>query len=230
MRQPRRHAGAASLVGVASERLRGLEELAGVLLAEEPCEVDRAREAEDDRLLGGHGYSGDLLVGEGRQTPEPGRVLVERVDRRGQEREEEAERAHEHESREQIDRLLARALAPLQDGPPEEHTGGEVEGVLEVEQRVRVAEGGVVQPGDVPYVVRRQPREQGDGGRYAVRQAVGAPRRDSQHGERGRPLGDDDVLEQVSAQEVVARKLSERAYERGEQERERDAEAGSPPA
>jgi hypothetical protein len=137
----------------------------GLLLREEAEEVDREDREEDDRLLDRHRHAGDLLVDVGREPPEPAAVDVPVVDRLGQERQEQSDRACEDESEEEVEgpgRVREPLRRLLEDRPPEERSGCEVADVLEVEERVML-ECGVVESGQVPEEVGRKPERQGDG-------------------------------------------------------------------
>ena len=90
--------------------------------------------------------------------------------------------------------------------------------MFEREQGRRLSEGGVVERRDVPHRVRPDPDGQSD-----VRpceypddprpcEALGESRRDTEHEQERRPLGEHDVLEQVRPHEVVARERVERRH------------------
>ena len=111
----------------------------------------------------------------------------------------------------------------LEDGPPEQRAGHEVHRVLEVEECRRVLERRVVGGRQVPGEVDEQPEAKRDrrtgqlpDGRDAP-EPLGDGRRDAEHEQRRRPLGEDDVLEQVHREQVVAQ-CFERGDRGGEQE------------
>jgi hypothetical protein len=121
----------------------------------------------------------------------------------------------------------------LEDRPPEERPGCEVADVLEVEERV-VLEGGVIESREVPYEVRRKPEPEGDG--WASKQS---DRRDSadrgsqsrgkaEDEQRRRPLGQDDVLEQMRREQVEGQRV-ERRDRGGKEEQAPGGEGGKAP-
>src|SRR4029450_12285077 len=117
-----------------------------VLLGHEAHEEEREETEEDDRLAHGHERPADLLVLERGDPPEARRLDVRVVERRGEEREDEPERAREDECGEEVRRLAARRQVPrlvLEDGPPQEEAGDEVARVLEIEHE-SVSERGLV--------------------------------------------------------------------------------------
>ncbi len=135
------------------------------------------------------------------------------VERGGEECEQEPERAREDEGGEEIRGLAAGWEVPglvLEDRPPEANADDHVAQVLQVEEKA-VVEGGLVGEWDVPEGVRREPERQGDErARQRARDAGAArPTRDPgaepEDEERGRPLREDDVLEEVGGDEVVDR-------------------------
>ena len=183
---------------------------------------------------------GELLVLERGQAPEPlGRVDVEVVDRVGDERDDEPDRGAEDEGGEDDrgSRTVAEAVGlVLDDAPPHRDAGREVERVLEVEQRVRVLERGVVEPRQVPEHVVREPDgerdervdERTNDRRTSERRRE--RRREPEHDEERRPLRENDVLEQVDDEQVVHRKRLDRCDRDGEDEHHRGDEAGDPEA
>jgi hypothetical protein len=108
--------------------------------------------------------------------------------------------------------------------------------VLEVEERGLVAEGGVVREGEVPREVGGEPDGERDGRpRQAprtgnARDRAGDGRWEPEHAERGRPLGEDDVLEQVRRQQVVEGDRLERRDRDREDQCEPGKKGGRPPA
>ncbi len=113
--------------------------------------------------------------------------------------------------------------------------GDEVHRVLEVEERARVLERRVVDPGQVPDHVVREPERERDG-RMGERAdgAVAGDRcgergRDREHDEKRRPLGEHDVLQQMHRQEVVHPERVDRRHADREQHRHRAEEARDPP-
>ena len=113
----------------------------------------------------------------------------------------------------------------LEDRPPEAEADGHVAQVLQVEEKA-VVEGGLVGEWDVPEGVRREPERQGDErARQRARDAgprdpPGHPGAEPEYEERGRPLGEDDVLEEVGGNEVVDRDRGHWAGHRDEGENE----------
>ena len=107
--------------------------------------------------------------------------------------------------------------------------------MLEVEERVRVLERGVVEPREVPDHVVREPERERDGGvgeqrdRARARDRRGERGRDPEHDEERRPLGEDDVLEQVHGEEVVHAERVDRRDADREEEHHRPEEAGDAP-
>src|SRR4051812_22538163 len=97
------------------------------LAGQEAEEIPGADCEEDDRLLERHRRPSDLLIRQRRKAPEPVRHLdVVVVDGTRDEREQEPERAHHDECREQIDRTCACRDAVrlvLEHRPPEEEPG-----------------------------------------------------------------------------------------------------------
>ena len=89
-------------------------------------------------------------------------MLVERVDGVREQREQQAERAGEDERTEQVEGLRPARDPAVEDGPPDEAAGGEVGGVLGVEDRPLVAKRGVVRPRQVPGEVGDEPDGQRD--------------------------------------------------------------------
>src|SRR5256714_1675616 len=177
------------------------------------------------RLLGGHRDPGELLVGRGREPPQPlRRVLVDVVERVREEREQQAERAREHEGDEEVDGFRGRAQHPrhvLEHRPPDEAASQEVAHVLDVQERARVPERGVVRPRQVPCEVDGEPDRQRD---ERARQRAHGRRPREPRGERGgeagdeergRPLREHDVLEQVHRQQVPERERLDRRGEDG---------------
>jgi hypothetical protein len=89
-----------------------------------------------------------------------------------------------------------------------------------------MAEGRVVERRDVPEPVRGEPerkrnervRQERDDAH--ARQYCGHSGREREDGERGRPLGERDVLQEVRPEKVVQREGRQRAHEDGD-ERER---------
>ncbi len=182
----------------------------------------------------GHEHARDLLVRERRDVPEARRLLVELVDRLGEEGEEERPRAREDERGEEVDgptgggKVVRRVL---EHRPPEEHPGEDVGHVLELEQRM-VPQGGVVDGRHVPDGVVDEPdwkrdervRQRPEGG--VATERVGEGGADAEHEERGHPFRERNVLKEVRREEVVERDRRDGRNEhgRGEQKpgRERD--------
>jgi hypothetical protein len=173
----------------------------------------------------------------GREPPEPAAVDVPVVDRLGQERQEQSDRAREDESEEEVEgprRVGELMRRVLEDRPPEERSGCEVANVLEVEERV-VLERGVVESGQVPEEIGGKPEPESD--RWAGEQSDrpdSGDRRSQCRGnaedeQRRRPLGEDDVLEQMRRQEVV-RQCIEWGDRGGEQEQTSGGEGRDSPA
>src|SRR5207248_2364343 len=73
---------------------------------------------------------------------------------------EEAERADEDERGEDVDRLRPGAVTAVDDRPPERGARGDVAGVLQVEEGVRMPERGVVGPGQMPEEIGAEPERQ----------------------------------------------------------------------
>ena len=108
----------------------------------------------------------------------------------------------------------------VHDRPPQQHAGDEVERMLEMEQRMRVPQRRVVDPRQMPDAVVDDPEEE-------RRHRSAHPRRDaprapagSEHRQQRRPLGEDDVLDQVHREQVVHRDRLDR------RDRPRRARAG----
>ena len=178
-----------------------------LLVAQEAQQEVRERGEEDDRLLDRHRHARDLLVDERAGPPRSRRVRVERVDRPRDQREQQAERRGEHERREQVGGLRAGRERAVDHGPPHGDPGREIHHVLDVQQRVRVTQRVVVDPGQMPDEVRRDPQRQRDE-RAEEHEAASARcerRRDGEHEQRRRPLGEHDVLQQVRPEERVQR-------------------------
>jgi len=179
-------------------------------------------------LLGGHRRSRDLLVEQMRHAPHRRPCFVERVDRVGQEREQQPERAREHEGAEEVRGLGACVLTTVDDRPPERRAGDEVRRVLDVQDGVRMPEREVVRGRHVPGEVRAEPDdERGD---HRDANAPRKLRRQRKHEQRGRPFRDRDVLEEVRSQQVVERERLERCREDGGEKEHGEDEAGDAPA
>ena len=106
------------------------------LLGEEAEDEDGEHREEDDRLGAGHDHAGDLLIRECRETPDPRRLLVERVDRLGEQGEEEPDGARQEEGGEDVGgpaRGRERMRRVLEDRPSEQEPREEVVRVLEME-------------------------------------------------------------------------------------------------
>ncbi len=155
-------------------------------------------------MLERHQDPGELLILERGEPPESfRRVDVEVVDRIGDEREDESDRAPEDEGGED-DSCASSRTEPmrrvLHDAPPHGHPGREVEGVLEMEERVRVLERGVVEPRQVPEHVVREPERERDGGvgeraeERRPRERRRERRREPEDDEQRSPLRENDVL------------------------------------
>ena len=160
----------------------------------------------------------------------------------GEEREQKPERARENEGGEEIRGLAAGWEMPglvLEDRPPEAGAHDHVAQVLQVEEEA-VVEGGLIRDGDMPEGVGREPERQGDErARQRARDGVpldppGHPGAEAEYEERGRPLREDDVLEEMGGDEVVDRDRGhwaghgdERKDEAGEEERGRRREGRS---
>jgi hypothetical protein len=109
-------------------------------------------------------------------------------------------------------------VAAVDDRPPERHAREQVHDVLDVQQRVRLLERVVVDPRQMPDEVREQPE-----GECRDERHVDALRELRRHGEdeqRGRPLGEDDVLREVRPEERGRRPALERRHEEDEDQRE----------
>src|SRR4029450_36294 len=202
---------------------------AALLLGKEAKEENGEDGEEDARLLHRHRYAGDLLVGLRREAPEASAVDLPVVRRLRQQSHEQADWACKDERDEDVERTRRTRKAVrqiLEHRPPEEQPGGEVADVLEVEERVAL-EGGVVESGDMPQEVRRQPQAECDGRAREESRAGEAGevsrhrRRDAQDEERRRPLGEHDVLKKVSGEEVVGERV-----ERGDGGDEEEQTAG----
>ena len=165
----------------------------------------------------------------GESPHRPWRVDVEVVDRLGHERHHQPDRAREHEGGEEVGRLRAGAQRPVHDRPPEEEPGGEVEDMLEMEERVRVAERGVVDPGQVPDAVVDQPERERQQ-RWHPRRARGERRWDPEHRQERSPLSEHDVLDQVNREQEVERDRLDGSDRDGEQQHHRCEPARDPPA
>src|SRR5439155_3715401 len=122
-----------------------------------------------------------------------------------------------------------------EDRPPEQDSGREVTDVLEVEQGLRVLEGGVVDPGQMPDDVRAKPEWERD---RRSRQEADARGPGGERSERGRdaedeqrrcPFRDRDVLEQVRREQVVVRDRRQRRYAGEEDDRYAEPEADDTP-
>ena len=174
-----------------------------------------------------------LLVGERREAPQlVGRLDVEVVDGARNEGEQEAERSRDDERGEEVHRARACRDAVrlvVERGPPEEEPGHEVGHVLDVEERLGSAERRVVDGRYVPEEVRAGPQRKSDE-RMREQPGDGEVRREPEHAERRRPLGEDDVLEQVHREQVVERDRVQRRREDDQDQREPGREAGDPPA
>ena len=166
---------------------------------------------EDDRLLDGHRRAGDLLVEQVRPSPDRRARLVEAVERIGDEREQQAERAGQDERGEKVGGLRDRVGATVDDRPPECEPGHEVRRVLEVEDRVRMTQREVVHGRHVPEEVRPEPCDERGKQRH-----VDAPPervRERQDEQRRRPLRDRHVLEEVRGEQPVECKRLDRGRE-----------------
>jgi hypothetical protein len=209
----------------------------GLLLGQEAEEEDREDGEEDDRLLDRHRHAGDLLVDVRRESPEPAAVDVPVVDGLRQESKQQTDWACEDESEEEVQgsrRVREPMRCVLEDRPPEKRPGCDVADVLEVEKRV-VLERGVVEGRQMPEEVGRKPKPESDG--WASEQpdrADSADRRSQCRGnaedeQRRRPLGQDDVLKQMSREEVVCQRI-EWGDRGGEQEQTSGGEGRDSPA
>src|SRR5439155_1135901 len=170
---------------------------------------------------------GDLLVGQGRDVPEPRGMHVEGVERIRQQGEQQAERACEEKSSEDVcgARTGRQAVRDVvEERPPEERTREEVARMLHGEQRARVAESRVIHDGDVPDGVGPEPERQRDErvgerpDRAQCRKGARHRRAQSEDGEARGPLRERDVLEQVRREQVVLGKRRGRADEHAERE------------
>jgi hypothetical protein len=107
--------------------------------------------------------------------------------------------------------------------------------VLQVKQRLGPLERGIVEPRQMPHEVRAEPERQRyermrEGPHDSTTAGVGRQRGGQpEHGERRRPFGQDDVLEQVRRDEVVARQRVQRRDERCNDQRHAGDEARDPP-
>jgi hypothetical protein len=116
----------------------------------------------------------------------------------------------------------------VHDGPPDADAGGEVGEVLDVEQRVRTAQCVVVDPGQVPRVVRREPERQRDQ-RPEEREpggALGDLRREGEDEQQRRPFCEHHVLQQMRPEEGVVRERLELREEGGEDEQDAERSCG----
>ena len=121
----------------------------------------------------------------------------------------------------------------LEDRPPEQCAGGEITDVLEMQEGLML-ECGVVGGRDVPRVVGQKPDPERDrrAGQEPHRRDAADPQRERRwHAEdeqRGGPFGEDDVLEQVSGEQVVGERV-ERADGGDEQDQAPGGEGGNAP-
>jgi hypothetical protein len=207
-----------------------------LLLGKEPKEEHRKEREEDDRLLDGHRHAGELLVRVRGETPEPIALDVPVVHGLGEQSEQEPDRARQDEGDEQVQRPGGAREAVrhvLEDGPPQQAAGGEVTDVLDVQQGC-VLERGVVGRGDVPGEVRDEPEAERDRrpGEEPGAGEPGEPRgeegRDAEYQERRRPLGQDDVLEQMCREQVVGQRV-ERRYGGCYEQQAAGGESSDPP-
>ena len=104
-----------------------------------------------------------------------------------------------------------------------------------MEQHVRVPKRGVVDPWQMPEHVVPDPEGKGDS---RVGERSNGPetrdrrrecRRDREHDEERRPLGEDDVLQEMHRQQVVHPERVDRRHADGEQQRHRAAEGCDAP-
>ena len=98
------------------------------------------------------------MIAERPRSPAARRVLVERVDRAGNEREHEPDRRCEQKGRKDIDSFRAGRMATVDHRPPESDPRAEIHHVLDVKERVRVPEREVVRPREMPDDVGEKPR------------------------------------------------------------------------
>ena len=112
----------------------------------------------------------------GARPPGARRVDIERIDRAWDQRHQQAERGREHEGGEEVRGLRSGRVPAVHDRPPDANPRHEVREMLDVEQRVRMAQRRVVDPRQVPGVVRGQPERQRHEG--------------PEEREPGRPLGE----------------------------------------
>ena len=159
------------------------------LLLKEAHEVEDERGEEDDRLLAGHRRPGDLLVEDVRQPPHGRPRLVERVDGVGQQREQQAERAREHERAEEVRGLRARALAAVDDRPPERGAGERGTSRARRAGRVRVA-GARSRTRPARATTKYVPSQTRSAGIIGMRTRRPICCGTAMHEQRGRPLGD----------------------------------------
>ena len=95
---------------------------------------------------------------------------------------------------------------------------------------MRAAQSRVVDHGEVPRVVGDEPERQRHE-RSEEREPgrpLGEPRRDCEHEQRGSPLGEDDVLQEMRPQERVVRQRLELREEGGEDEHDAERSGGDP--
>ena len=106
--------------------------------------------------------------------------------------------------------------------------------MLEREQARRMSKGGVVERRNVPHRVRPDPERESDvrpcehPDDPRPREPLGEQRRDAEHEQERRPLGEHDVLEQVRPDEVLARERVEGRHERRHEQRAPGEEQGGP--
>jgi hypothetical protein len=122
----------------------------------------------------------------------------------------------------------------LENRPPQEGPGRDVADVLEVQQSL-VLERGVVRRRDVPDEVREQPEGEGERGPGELSRAPDLADsyreggRKAEDEQRGRPLGQYDVLEEMRRKQVVG-ECVERGDRGGEKQRTTGAESCESPA
>jgi len=157
------------------------------------------------------------------QSPDGRPRLVEGVDGVGQECEQQAERAREHERAEEVRGLRAGVLAAVDDRPPQGRASDEVGRVLDVQDGVRVPQREVVCGRHMPCEVGAEPDD--EGGDHRDAHAPCEEGRQREHEQCRRPFRNRDVLEEVRGQQVVERERLERRREDGDQEEHGEYEA-----
>ena len=122
----------------------------------------------------------------------------------------------------------------LHDAPPHENPRGEIERVLEVEERAgfrapcrRATAGARACSSRARGEGDGRVRERADDAR--LRESARERRREREDDQEGRPFREDDVLEEVDHEQVVHRDRLERGDRDREQEHHRRGEAGDPP-